>query len=192
MKALKLQFLLLWSLTFCLSDLAHAQLIGYGSGSTNLTLNLTTFYTNDVRAKVQQYSPVSDPWTANLVLNNMNGTFSLGDKVLLHQTKGNNIGTHQAVIITAISGSNLTISSFNYGQFLFSYSTANTNDRLQIMKIKEYENLTLNSGIITCHPWNDVDGSGGILCNLKHFNDQWWTYHYKRKRFYPRGNLCHL
>jgi hypothetical protein len=144
---------------------AKAQVTGYGAGTLQPNPNWTTgvHYMDDVRAKVTALSATL-ACSYELTLSNITGTFQVGDIALLIQMKGTGIGTHQNVVINTITANTLCV--LPVGTTMHTYSFAGTDDRVQLIKINEYQNFTLGGGVVTCHPWNDSNGTGGILCMI--------------------------
>jgi hypothetical protein len=143
----------------------HAQVSGYGSGTLQANPNWTTgvHYMDDVRAKVTALSGTL-ACSYELTLSNATGTFQTGDIALLIQMKGSGIGTHQNVVINTITSNTMCVTPV--GTSMHTYSFAGADDRVQLIKINEYQNFTLGGGVVTCHPWNDAIGTGGILCMI--------------------------
>ena len=189
MKKTKILFLFL--LVILASNLLQAQINGFGQMSHPPSISLAwptppplpyTLYTDDNRASVMGASfwgPVHSPKVgthATLTLGIRYGGFYPGDEVLLIQSKGVNIGQHQnarvdsshwsgptcTLFLTSITPLDTSPDGFHAG-----YSTRSTNplSRLQIIKIHNYYDFTLNTGgLVTCTPWNDAEGVGGICC----------------------------
>jgi hypothetical protein len=167
MKTIKISILI--CINLCMLQFANAQVSGYGSGTllSNPNWNSGLHYMDDVRAKVNSITTGCSgmtPGTATISISNKHGSFAVGDVALLIQMKGGTIGTHQNVVINAISGNDLCVDPV--GSSLHSYSTT-SGGKVQLIKINEYQNFTLSgSAVVTCHPWNDADGTGGILCMI--------------------------
>ncbi len=153
----------------------NAQVLGYGN-STNPVIpdpSLTTgsyLYTDDTRARVINAPPPAYAPTFTIAIDNEHGTFAAGDEVLLIQMKGVNIGVHQNAIVamyTSGSPSTLTLNPVDMPTGVYpGYNTVTylSTERLQVIKINNYGNFTITDGVVACHPWDDNDGTGGILC----------------------------
>jgi len=94
--------------------------------------------------------------------------FSVGDKVLIHQTQcaadTSLIGNMQYTTITGISGSTMTFAdNFDWDIVSNGYNTSiGSGNAAQVVSIPQYNNLTVSSGgIILPRGWNG--GSGGII-----------------------------
>lgn len=144
---------------------SFGQVSGLGSGALgNVTHSSGIKYTDNAKTKITLINNVVNYTTYEEfeVSNSGSITLSPGDMVLLIQMTGGTTGTHQnAVVVNSIFG------GFNLrtvGPSVLSYSTSGSNDRVQLIKIEEYNNLTVSGGIVTCHPWDG--NTGGILCIL--------------------------
>lgn len=160
---------------------SSAQVCGYGVG--NLITGTTShgagkFYTDATRAKVDNIAFNGSYTAATVKVYTSNiyqyGTFSVGDEVLLIQMEGSSghaEGVHMNGIITAITTPSGEINYFltpsNVGGCTaFPSSLTHNlgtggNEVLQIIKVNNYEDFTLNGGVVTCHDW---DGhTGGVL-----------------------------
>lgn len=160
-----LKFYLLLLLGSCLSNYSKAQILGYGDGlEPPLTLFTGTQYTDDQRAKVINFILTSAN-TATITLDNLSGLpFVVGRKLLIIQMKGNGLGTHQAVTITGGSYPTYDVESdFALGQSMFTYNTSAPDDRVQVIFLKQHSFANITGGQLTCHPWDDARGTGGIL-----------------------------
>lgn len=118
---------------------------------------------------------VEDPIDANcvgtsgtytLTISNAHASFAsvaAGDKVLIHQTRGTNVGLKQIATVQGYSGGTLTIRE----ALTFSpahSATAGDANKAQIRVLKQYTNVTINSGITySAKPWSQSTGKGGIL-----------------------------
>ena len=119
------------------------------------------------RARVTAVTGVT---TKTLTLSNLNGSFKNGDWVIVIQMLGPGMGSHTLAEVTSpntvnppstsidvtsnlVGGYSNTWPSFSFG----------TDDRVQIVKVNRYWDLTINSGIITCPAFDFTTGTGGIL-----------------------------
>jgi hypothetical protein len=154
-----------------IGNLLGAQVLGHGHASTNTNCVLTAgmyFYTDDNRARVIS-TPTFSGINATLSLDHVHGTFNPGEEVLLIQMKGANIGMHQNATVNSFNTSTntLNLTSVDLTGFYTSYSTFSmtSTDRLQVIRIWNFNDLTMKTGsYILCQPWNDNDGTGGIVC----------------------------
>lgn len=154
-----------------------AQVVGFGSGTLlPPTVVNGLMYTDNIRAKVFMVTYLNYNQSAELLLdaNNTHGSFAVGDVCLLIQMKGdhNSIGTHQNVTITGLSP--LTVQPVSGGymhtyDFLSTGVPENRSNSIQLIKIPQYESLTVNQGgIVTCHNYDGA--TGGVLCLLVNGN----------------------
>jgi hypothetical protein len=102
--------------------------------------------------------------TNTLTVSNVTGTFVTGQKILIHQTRGTNAGQNQVVEIIGVSGSTLTLAdNLNFSP-AHSASAGDAN-KAQVRVLKQYTNVTVNSGITyTAKAWDGL--KGGILAFL--------------------------
>lgn len=161
----------------CLQQTAKAQVAGIGRGNMipfTQDVSRPPLYTDNKAAAVTSIvrtSPtassykitVATPAIAALFVPDPScGATSNGDMVLVIQMKGTRVGQHQNGYVTNVSGNTLTVCAVD-PTVMLPFSTG-TGDMVQIIKINEYSNLTLTGGTITCHPWNEAQGTGGVLC----------------------------
>lgn len=160
---------------------SSAQVCGYGVG--NLITGTTShgsgkFYTDNTRAEVDNITFNGTFTAATVKVYNSNaykyGTFSTGDEVLLIQMEGSSghpEGVHMNATITAITTPSGETNYFltpsgvgtctNFPSSLTHNLGTGGNEVLQLIKINNYEDFTLNGGVVTCHDW---DGhTGGVL-----------------------------
>ena len=99
--------------------------------------------------------------TNALTISNSTGTFSAGDKIMIHQTRGANAGTYQLTAISNIAGT--TITTEDILTFSPSHSAvAGDDDKAQVRVLKQYTDVTINSGVTyTAKVWNGL--KGGII-----------------------------
>lgn len=87
-----------------------------------------------------------------------NASFAAGQKILIHQSRGTGAGTYQVTEIAGYTAGTITTTdALNY-----SYS-----GKAQVRVLKQYTNVTINSGITyTCKAWDGtVGGILGFLAN---------------------------
>lgn len=119
------------------------------------------------RARV---TAVTGTTTKNLTLLNLNGSFNNGDWVIVIQMLGPGMGSHTLAEVTSTNTVSPPSTSINVTPYIgggytntwpsFSFGT---NDRVQIVKVSRFWDLTINSGIITCPAFDFTTGTGGIL-----------------------------
>ncbi|MBI5305488.1 MAG: fibronectin type III domain-containing protein [Chloroflexi bacterium] len=132
---------------------ASAQVFGDGRDGDLVVTSGMTVYADLVRTNV----------TASGTTANTGGStgFAVGDLILFHQSRETaNVGRWEFNTITAInSTTNWTLAK------PLSYAYDNTNGRAQAIKVRQYRNVTVESGgLITATPW---DGwTGGIVVFL--------------------------
>lgn len=89
-----------------------------------------------------------------------NASFAQGQVIFIHQTQGTNAGQWERNTIQGYTAGTITLGT----PLLGSYSISGSN-RAQVLVLKQYTNVTINSGITyTAKAWNGV--SGGILAFL--------------------------
>ncbi len=168
----KLKFFTIVFIVSFASIYLHAQVSGLGIASS-ITPAVTIdyiYHTDDSRFPVSSITPASSGTFDITVdinplhypsISNINN-FNTGDQILVIQMWGGIIGTHfNATVNTNINSVlNITpyMSSVNWNLFSFS----NFGDRIQIIKIPQFWDLTIDKGIVTCAAWDGY--TGGILC----------------------------
>lgn len=174
-KRLILSIALVWCIM--LWQPLQAQVYGYGSGTliTNPNLGAGVHYSDDVRARLTAFNvttPTAD--YASVSISNATGSFMVGDIALLIQMTNAtlaNAGYHCNVRIESISGSNMVVraidTTIDFGSSPFDADGgANV---VQIIKVLEYSNLNLDSGVtVKCHSFSYSQGHGGVLCMIVH------------------------
>lgn len=154
------------------AKIAQAQFSGdYGNGQDGVVSvdKNDTLYTDSVRARVvgeRCYCPTSAPDKMYVYIDtaHYHGKFKEGDKVVIIQMEnGNNhkMGFYAVDWIKDISHPDRIEldgrgiyqgDQFNTGHFDYNAS-------VQIIKVPEYENATVeDGGVVTCHPWNGYTG----------------------------------
>ena len=143
--------------------------IGYGTGadgSITVGTGSTSFTDNTKRplADGSYGAGQADPTTITISTGFGEGTFSTDDTVVLMQmaddaTTGNITGQYEYAYIDSISGDDITLN--NNLSNTYTHLEAG-DDRVQILKIPEYNNVTIdNGGLLTADAW---DGhTGGIV-----------------------------
>jgi hypothetical protein len=116
----------------------------------------------EVRARV---TSVSGATTKTLSISNVNGSFASGDWVIVIQMLGSGMGSHTLAEVKSVGSTSVDVTTNLVGGYTNSWPTFSfgTNDRVQIVKVHRYWNLTINSGIITCPAFDFTTGTGGIL-----------------------------
>ncbi len=124
---------------------------GNGTDGDLTVASGVTSYTDDIRTSV---TTTLNAGASQVSVSNSAG-FAIGNEILIIQMQGSGTGTYEFGKITNIAGNTLTLES----GIINSY-TADTNNKVQLLKVNEYNNLTVN-GTLTVHPW---DGStGGVM-----------------------------
>lgn len=99
-----------------------------------------------------------------LDISNITGSFSVGQKVYIHQTRGANHGTKQ---ITSIIGGDLTTTLLLADNLTFSpthSATTTVAEKAQVRVIKQYADGTINTGItLTVKAWDGLKGGLGFI-----------------------------
>lgn len=121
----------------------------FGSGSDGaLTISVNT-----------TDAPIDSACTGtagNYTLSATNASFALGQVILIHQSQGTNAGQYERNVISGYTAGTITLQSPLKG----SYTTG-----AQVLVIKQYTNVTVNSGVTwTAKKWNGT--TGGILTFL--------------------------
>lgn len=143
------------------SSVAYAQQSGdYGKG-TLMNVDITSLNTK-VDANKAQVTGISISTNDILTVANVDGSFAYNDLILVVQMEGGTIGLYEMIRVNSYNGSNqLTVQ----GNLMFgvNYSTSGT-DKLQIIKVNEYSNLTIKTGAsVTCDAYDHSTGTGGIV-----------------------------
>ena len=132
----------------------------YGTGADgDVSFSTGTNYTDGVRSTV---TGSNSSGSSTLELDSLAG-LTVNDEVLIitmqdDNTSNNSVGTFEFKVISSISLSTLTFTE----NLLNDYNASST-VKHQVIKVPNYNNVTINSGAtVTAHPW---DGStGGIVC----------------------------
>lgn len=132
----------------------------YGTGSDgDVSFSTGMNYTDGVRSTV---TGSNSSGSSTLELDSLAG-LTVNDEVLIitmqdDNTSNNSVGTFEFKVISSISSSTLTFTE----NLLNDYNASST-VKHQVIKVPNYNNVTINSGAtVTAHPW---DGStGGIVC----------------------------
>lgn len=91
-----------------------------------------------------------------------NVSFTAGQVILIHQSRGTGAGTNQQTKIQAYTAGTITTAD----NLNFSYNSTGSN-AAQVIVLKQYTNVTVNVGITwTAKSWNEGTGLGGILAFL--------------------------
>lgn len=115
-----------------------------------------TVYTDNVR---QSLSVTANAGQDALSVPNTAG-FAIGDKVLIHQTKGSGVGLYELGTIENVGSESLTL----YETLVNTY-TVGGSSKAQVLRVPQYWNVTVeNNGTLTAHSWNG--NTGGILAFL--------------------------
>ncbi len=164
----------------CLSGPIVAQVMGLGSGLNSGGLpNIYThdvskgiLYTDNIRAAVTNVNTSTPPGGIpqyDLTVPSANG-FQVGDMVLIVQMKdaisSAPTGNHQNAIIDAIVGNVISTHALSATPVVNFYALPGSSNRVQVIKIDQYTDFTINSGEVSCHPWDESTGTGGVLCFL--------------------------
>lgn len=102
--------------------------------------------------------------TNTLDISNLTGSFAVGQKIYIHQTRGENHGTKQ---ITSIIGGDLTTTLLLADNLSFSpvhSATTTVAEKAQVRVIKQYTDGTINVGVtLTVKAWNGLKGGLGLI-----------------------------
>ncbi len=130
---------------------SDAAMTGYGNGTSgNVTLSTGTYYTDNIKTKI-----ISVPAHNKIRVQSISG-FTAGDAILMIDMEN---GNYEVERIISVSADTLTISTSLQQIYL--------SPGLQIMKMQEYKNLTMQSGAtLTCAPYDPITGLGGVVAFL--------------------------
>lgn len=96
---------------------------------------------------------------ASNILNANNGSFVVGQKILIIQMQGANAGVWQTTTIQGYDSTNHLITTQD--TLNISYNSSG-NNKAQVLVMKQYGNVTVNTGVVwTAKAWNGT--TGGIL-----------------------------
>ncbi len=128
-------------------------------GSAVISSNQT--WGND-RARV---TSVSGTAAKTLSISNVVGSFTNGDWVIVIQMLGAGMGSHTLAEVTSVGTTTVDVTSNLVGGYTNTWPSFSfgSNDRVQIVKVSRYWDLTINSGIITCPAFDITTSTGGIL-----------------------------
>ncbi len=169
-------FVVLLIFSFVISKLS-AQMNGWPLSSHGSTIvNSDQLWCTD-KAKVSAMS--TGATVRQISMENFDGSFSYGDWVMviqMHQSTGFTGKFTLCEVVTP--GTTYPSTSFPFANILeikpyvlspysntwpsFTFSSS-TNDLVQIVKVKRFWNLTINSGVITCPAFDFSKGTGGVL-----------------------------
>ena len=132
----------------------------YGTGTDgDVSFSTGMNYIDDVRSTV---TGSNSSGSSTLELDSLAGLV-VNDEVLIitmqdDNTSNNSVGTFEFKIISSINSSTLT-----FTESLLNDYNASSTVKHQVIKVPNYNNVTISSGAtLTAHPW---DGStGGIVC----------------------------
>ncbi|MCO5253457.1 MAG: T9SS type A sorting domain-containing protein [Bacteroidetes bacterium] len=140
------------------SGLSWGQFMSGYPSMTRANPSSGEWYADDNRAQVTTITA----WGANMKLNlsNISGSFSASNRAIVIQMIGSStyIGHWEEVDIINVnpSGDELEVSLLSRG-----YSTADPNDRVQVIQLEQFGDLTLDKVFVKCHPWDG--NTGGVL-----------------------------
>ena len=167
----KSPFRMLIAILLLFQNVTFAQLIGWPSAVwspevdfTSATISTDTYLDND-RARVISESLVSTtPLVYDLQLSSITGSSFIADKwCAVIQMTGTGVGFNCMIkTISYNSGTNVMRIEVLPGNTwpTFDFATAS---RIQLVRIPVYWDLTINSGEITCHPFDYSTGTGGFM-----------------------------
>ncbi|MBU0732026.1 hypothetical protein KKC88_04060 [Patescibacteria group bacterium] len=157
------------SLPFNDGDCTYDVFVGYGTGAEgSITVNSgTTSFSDNVKRPLADGTygvGQADPRTVTISTAHGEGSFSTDDSVLLIQMGDNAIaqnktGQYEYGYIDTISGNDITF----VGNLSNTYTQDSLgDDRTQILKVPQYDNVTIdNAGILTGDPWDGY--TGGVV-----------------------------
>jgi hypothetical protein len=134
-----------------------------------------------IRCRITSSAPSATAQEYDLTITNAEGSFVNGDWAMMIQMSnmtGNplNAGTQDAlygkytlVVIQNASAGAFRVKPYSSGTYSNPYhawsfrSDAISYDRVQLVKVSKFWNLTINGGIITCPKYDHAKGTGGII-----------------------------
>ena len=167
----KSPFRMLIAILLLFQNVTFAQLIGWPSAVwspevdfTSASISTDTYLDND-RARVISESLVSTtPLVYDLQLSSITGSSFIADKwCAVIQMTGTGVGFNCMIkTISYNSGTDVMRIEVLPGNTwpTFDFATAS---RIQLVRIPVYWDLTINSGEITCHPFDYSTGTGGFM-----------------------------
>jgi hypothetical protein len=140
---------------------ATAQMTGWPTNSTNFVVadgEIVKF--DDTRTGITLVSSNSPNYDLSIKPGSTTGVFNIGDFCLLISMEdGLFAGFHKSCTVVNTFGSTIRVSPNNssgWGSF------AGLN-KLQLLKVRVYDSITLNHGQITCNPYDESTYTGGVL-----------------------------
>lgn len=152
-KRMKQNFLLL--LILLLGGSAKAQTLSvYGTGIDRAPTGGIPGFVDDVRAHVTVITP-GTPYD-DLAITGGAGTFASNDYVIIIDMfpLTNTSRNYYIREINGVTPGHITVPHMG---------TTLSGGYVQVVKIHQYSNATVN-GTVTCHPWDWVDKTGGVIC----------------------------
>jgi hypothetical protein len=150
-------YILLVFITLCSSGYAQYY---YGDGSDgDLTISsANTFYSDQTRAQAESYTGQNVTLSSTYSYSGGTfGSFQTGDRVIIIQMEGDDVGHYDIAELTNVSGNTLTFPGSSPNVDLSSYDWDGV---IQVVYVPRWDDLSL-SGTITC---NGYDGhTGGII-----------------------------
>jgi hypothetical protein len=148
----------------------YSQIYGYGQSSNPLSvdplLSSGIYYTDSIRSDIIALTTSGSDYCLTFGSHNTfatNDTFIAGDEALLIQMMGSGIGTFQNVNIISINScgsGTIKLIPAGYMRSMRTY-TFGSGNRVQLIKMNNYNNFTMYGGIVTCHNWDGY--TGGVL-----------------------------
>ncbi len=137
----------------------RARVTGMTTGSTSRTLTLDNF----------EGSFATGDWVMVIQMINDGGTYTSMGSYTMCEVNSNSSTTGSGTVSGTNTGSvslkpYVTTSGTIYTNTWPTFTLGGNLDYLQIVKVKRFWNLTINSGIITCPAFDWNRGTGGILC----------------------------
>lgn len=128
----------------------------FGSG----TDGALTISTNTTEAPIDANFSASAGATS-FTISNVTGSFAAGQRVLLHQTRGANVGKYEVREILSVVSTTVTLTETISNTYAHS-ATAGDANKAQIRVLPQYTNVTINSGVTyTAKAWDGL--KGGII-----------------------------
>ena len=169
MKTLQLKSLILLGLCCLMSIQGEAS---FGDGRDGPLVATASHYTDNVRSKVLSYSNSSagaiPPYTNTLTIVtqlDLSSNLVQGDLILIVDMLQGGRNYDLAIIDPATSGTSIVATCLRTD---LPQPNVTTGSKLggytQVIRIPQYEYVDLlGGGVLTCHQWDDLSGTGGIL-----------------------------
>jgi len=135
--------------------LGVTSLASFAQGTGNdgaITVNATT-YTDGIETNLNSTTASG---STSITVSSAAG-FAVNQQILVIQMIGTGVGAYEENLVTAIAGNTLTLQNATSNTY-----TVNGGSVVEVMKIMQYTNVTVNNGgTLTAHAWNG--STGGVM-----------------------------